>query len=143
MGLTIIQAVAIGLLTGTLGTTGVFLWLQGKEDPTAQILSNQSETLKDLAEIQMAIHQGELDIKKNLTSTDLLEVSCSQEWMVDHGALLCREMFCRLQTREGDGASQVECEQIANLANSLTMIKECQATGIELEECVEIVGKRK
>jgi hypothetical protein len=141
--MTIGYAVLIGLLTGTMGTTGVFLWIQKKQDPTEQVLQNQGEVLKDLAEIQMSIHQGELDIKKNLTSTDLLQVSCSQDWMADHGPLLCREMFCRLQTREGDGASQVECEQIANLANSLTMIKECQDTGIQLEECVGIVGKRK
>lgn len=141
--MTVLHALLIGLLTGTMGTTGVYAWLSKKKDPTDQVLQNQGEVLKDLAEIQMSIHQGDQEIKKNLTSTDLLKVSCSQEWMVDHGPLLCREMFCRLQTREGDGASQVECEQIANLANSLTMIKECQATGIQLEECVEIVGKRK
>jgi hypothetical protein len=141
--MTLIQGITIGLLTGTLGTTAVFVWLSGKEDPTQQVLQNQGELLKDMAEIQLSIHQGELDIKKSLTSTDLLQVSCSSEWMADHGPLLCREMFCRLQTREGDGASQDECEQIANLSNSLMMIKECQTLGIGLQECVEIVGKRK
>lgn len=141
--MTIVNALLIGLFTGTLGTTGVFLWIKGKEDPTQQLLQNQGEVIKDLAEIQLSLNQGELDIKKNLTSTDLLKVSCSQEWMADHGDLLCREMFCRLQTREGDGASQDECEQIANLANSLTMVSECQDSGVGLEQCVEIVGKRK
>lgn len=141
--MTLGYALLIGLLTGTMGTTGVFLWIKGKEDPTQQVLKNQGEVLKDLAEIQLSLNQGEIEIKKNLTSTDLLQVSCSQEWMADHGDLLCREMFCRLQTREGDGASQVECEQIANLANSLTMVTQCQESGIGLDECVEIVGKRK
>lgn len=141
--MTFLQALAIGLLTGTLGTTGVFLWIQGKQSPRNEILANQSETLKELAAIQASIHQGSVDIQKNLTSADLLKVSCSDEWMETHGPLLCREMFCRLQTREGDGASQDECEQIANLANSLTMIEGCKDLGIELQECVDIVGKRK
>ena len=141
--MTIGYAILIGILTGTLGTTGVFIWVMGKEDPPQKVLQNQGEVIKDLAEIQLTLNQGELDIKKNLTSTDLLKVSCSQEWMADHGDLLCREMFCRLQTREGDGASQDECEQIANLANSLTMVSKCQSSDVGLEQCVEIVGKRK
>lgn len=141
--MTIIQAVAIGLLTGTMGTTGLFLWLQSKEDPTQTIIENQAKTLEQIVTLHSKVDEGKLDIQKNLTSTDLLNVSCSSEWMSKHGPLLCREMFCRLQTREGDGASQTECEQVANLANSLTMIEQCQVLKVELKECVEIIGKRK
>ena len=55
---------------------------------------------------------------KNLTATDLLTVACGADYRSTHGALLCREMFCRLQTN-GAGAAQSECEEIANVANSL------------------------
>ena len=51
--MTIGYALLIGLFTGTLGTTGVFLWIKAKEDPTQQVLQNQGEVLKDLAEIQL------------------------------------------------------------------------------------------
>ena len=38
------------------------------------------------------------EVDKNLTATDLLTVACGADYLATHGALLCREMFCRLQT---------------------------------------------
>jgi hypothetical protein len=141
--MTIIQAAILGIMTGTLGTTGIFLWLSQKQDPTEQILSNQSETLKDLAEIQSKLQEGELEIQKNLTSTDLLEVSCSKDWMTDNTNMLCREMFCRLQTREGDAASQKECEEMANVANTFFIIEQCKKNQLEIDTCLKIIKERK
>ena len=141
--MTVLNGVLIGLLTGTLGSTAVFLWIESRDDSEQTIIENQNKTLADLATIQARIQEGELDIQRNLTSTDLLQVSCSESWMSSHGNLLCREMFCRLQTREGDGAAQDECEQIANLANTLTLMVQCNDIGMDIDKCVEIVGKRK
>ena len=89
------------------------------------------------------IHKGEIELKKNLTAPDLLMVACSQEYLEQNDDLLCREMFCRLQTREGDGAAQSECEEIANVSNSITVLNSCKNLGIELETCVDYIGKRK
>lgn len=141
--MTVLNGILIGLLTGTLGSTAVFMWIESRDDSDQTIIDNQTQALTDLATIQTHLAEGKLDIQKNLTSTDLLQVSCSQDWMANHGNLLCREMFCRLQTREGDGAAQDECEQIANLSNTLTLISECTQMGIDIDKCIEFVGKRK
>ena len=107
------------------------------------IQDNQAKTISTLASIQADIHKGEIELQKNLTAPDLLMVACSQEYLEKNDDLLCREMFCRLQTREGDGAAQSECEEIANVSNSLTVLNSCTNLGIELETCVDYIGKRK
>lgn len=141
--MTIIQAVILGLGIGTLGTTGTFIWLDAKSKKWQTIQENQSQTLLGLANLQQEITQGKIDIQKNLTAPDLLEVACSKEYLTANGDLLCREMFCRLQTREGDGAAQSECEEISNVSNSLSVLSECKNIGLETEQCTEYIGKRK
>ena len=141
--MTVIQSIALGLGIGTLGTTGLFIWLDQKSKRWEVIQNNQSETIASLASIQADIHKGEIELQKNLTAPDLLLVACSQEYLQNNDDLLCREMFCRLQTREGDGAAQSECEEIANVSNSLTVMNECKKLEIDLETCVEYIGKRK
>ena len=71
-------ALLIGLFTGTLGTTGVFLWIKGKEDPTQLVLKNQGEVIKDLAEIQLTSSPGKYftpaaTSRKNSRQTDINE----------------------------------------------------------------------
>tara|TARA_R110000751_G_scaffold279985_2_gene382438 strand:- start:1299 stop:1724 length:426 start_codon:yes stop_codon:yes gene_type:complete len=141
--MTIIQAIAIGLLGGTLGTTGVFIWIESKSKQMEIITKNQSETINTLATIQGDISKGQIDIQKNLTAPDLLAVSCSAEYLETKGDLLCREMFCRLQTREGAAASQAECEELSNLANTLKLIQECTASKIEIKTCLDYLDTRK
>ena len=141
--MTIIQAIALGLGVGTLGTTGVYIWLDSKSNKWDSIQENQSQTLLALANIQGDINKGKIDIQKNLTAPDLLEVACSRDYLTANGDLLCREMFCRLQTREGDGAAQSECEEISNVSNSLSVLWDCAKIGLEMEVCVEYIGKRK
>ena len=141
--MTVLQAIALGLGVGTLGTTGLFIWLDQKSKRWETIQTNQAETISSLASIQADIHKGEIELQKNLTAPDLLMVACSQEYLEQNDDLLCREMFCRLQTREGDGAAQNECEEIANVSNSITVLNSCKNLGIELETCVDYIGKRK
>lgn len=141
--MTILHAALVGVLSGVLGTTGVYIWINSKQDPTISIIDSQQKTLTELATIQSKLDAEKVDIQKNLTNTDLLAVSCSADWMKENGDLLCREMFCRLQTREGDAASQDECEQIANVANSLTIIKVCSTSPAGIDKCIELIGKRK
>ena len=56
---------------------------------------------------------------------------------------LCREMFCRLQTREGDGASQKECDEISNIENTFVIIERCEQHAMSIDKCLEVLEKRK
>ena len=141
--MTLIQAIVLGLGVGSLGTTGIFLWIEKRANRWDVIQENQAQTIQDLASLQASIHKGELELQKNLTAPDRLNVACSADYLKTSGDLLCREMFCRLQTREGDGASQSECEEIANVSNSLAVLNSCQALGLEIETCIDYIGKRK
>ena len=141
--MTAIQFILLGVFGGSMGTTALFIWLQSKDDPTQQILAKQNETIQEIATLQTKVDAEKIQIQKNLTNTDLLEIPCSKEYMATNTDLLCREMFCRLQTREGDAASQDECEQIANMSNSITMMAQCQKLGIKLDQCTQVVYRRK
>jgi hypothetical protein len=141
--MTIFQAIALGLGIGTVGTTGIYLWIDQKSKKWEVMQQNQSKTIEALASIQADIHKGEIELQKNLTAPDLLKVACSQEYLSSNDDLLCREMFCRLQTREGDGAAQSECEEISNVSNSLSVLGTCQKMGLETEVCISYIGKRK
>jgi len=141
--MTILQALALGLGIGTVGTTGIYIWIDQKSKKWEVMQENQSKTIEALASIQADIHKGEIELQKNLTAPDLLKVACSQEYLSSNDDLLCREMFCRLQTREGDGAAQSECEEISNVSNSLSVLGTCQKMGLETEVCISYIGKRK
>lgn len=140
---TITTAVLIGLLTGTIGTSVVTTWIHSKNNKQSEIIENQNTTLLQLSSLQSQLQLGDQEIKKQLTSTDLLAVSCSADWMEKNTDMLCREMFCRLQTREGDGASQTECEEINNIANTFFIIEQCAENNMEIEKCLEVLDARK
>lgn len=140
---TITTAILIGLLTGTIGTSAVTTWIHTKNNKQSEIIENQNATLLQLSSLQAQLQLGDQEIKKQLTSTDLLAVSCSESWMEKNTDMLCREMFCRLQTREGDGASQTECEEINNIANTFFIIEQCAENKMEIEKCLEVLDARK
>jgi hypothetical protein len=141
--MTTLSIIIISALTGSLLTTGVLLQIDNRSQKWEEVQNNQAKTISDLASLQSKIESDKLAIQKGLTAPDLLDVACSAEYMGDNGDLLCREMFCRLQTREGDGASQSECEIISNIANSLTIMDYCINNNIELKTCSDIVDRRK
>lgn len=141
--MTITTAILIGLLTGTIGTSAVTTWIHTKNNKQSEIIENQNAALLQLSSMQAQLQKGDQEIKKQLTSTDLLAVSCSADWMKENTDMLCREMFCRLQTREGDGASQTECEEINNIANTFFIIEQCAENKMEIEKCLEVLDARK
>ena len=140
---TITTAILIGLLTGAIGTSAVTTWIHSKNNKQSEIIENQNATLLQLSSLQAQLQLGDQEIKKQLTSTDLLAVSCSESWMEKNTDMLCREMFCRLQTREGDGASQTECEEINNIANTFFIIEQCAVNNMQIEKCLEVLDARK
>ena len=135
--MTITTAIILGAFGGVFTTVGVVTWLHSKqpEDTTAVVLGAQ------ITELRSAI-EGQTKIQTNLTAPDLLTVACSAEYMSNNGPLLCREMFCRLQ-HNGGGAAQSECEQIANVANSVAVFTVCNADTIDYDKCIDFVTRRK
>ena len=142
--MTILQAIAIGILTGGLTTSAIVIGIQNRSAKLAAIEKQQNATIEKIAGLNATIQQGQIDIQKNLTAPDLLKIACSMEYLQNSGDLLCREMFCRLQTREGDGASQAECDSIANMSNSLHILRACNdMVEPEWDRCTDIFEKRK
>jgi len=93
------------------------------------------------------IAKEQIEVQKNLTQTDLAQEACSKDFIVDQeqGALLCRELFCRMQQRGIDAqTSQSDCEAISNTANSLEILSACsEKEGEERRTCEELFFKRK
>ena len=141
--MTVIQALILGLSVGTLGSTAGYYWYQNRDSRWEQMQEQQSETILSLANIQGQLQASEAEVEKNLTAPDLLDVACSKEYLESHGDILCREMFCRLQTHMAQGATQNECEEISNVANSLLALKECKAMDIKLDTCTDYINRRK
>ena len=91
--------------------------------------------------VQPIIEQ--IEVQKNLTEPDLLEVPCSDAYIEKHGEGLCREMFCRMTTRGIDSkTSGQECEEIGNLLNTIQMLDACSDKD-PLEDCYDVFRFRK
>lgn len=130
--------------------TGGTIWAiaensRKKEQTTQAIVEAQSNIVSAVSQIKSELAEAQLEATKNLTDTDLLEIPCSQEYIDKNSDLLCREMFCRLQSRGLDSASsQAECEEISNIQNSLKILDACK----DLDEgayraCVGVFNQRK
>jgi hypothetical protein len=135
--MSVINAFLWGILGGGLATGGVALWIGTRQpdvDPNAALA-------QQIADVRTAL-ESQTKIKTNLTAPDLLTVACGADYMATNGPLLCREMFCRLQ-HNGGGAAQSECEQIANVANTITVYDACNKTTIDYDKCIDFVTRRK
>ena len=78
---------------------------------------------------------------------DLLQIPCSSEYIEKNGESLCREMFCRMNTRSGNqsnAASSKECESISNLINTKIIIEACKEYEPDKrDKCERLFEKRK
>ena len=124
----LILAGVIGLFIGVGGT------MLAKKD-TPPIIIQPSE---DVA-------KGQIEVQKQLTQTDLAAEACSKNFIDTYGALLCRELFCRMQQRGIDAqTSQMDCEAISNTANSLEILLACKDKDADGQrQCEELFFKRK
>lgn len=124
---TILISVLGGIVAGGLGTLVI-------------TKNNQEESVEQpVIVVEDPVANGQQEVIKQVTSPDLVSVSCSKEHIDKHGDLLCREMFCRLQTRGIDAqTSGAECEQISNIANTIQILEACTIK-IETEEEEETV----
>jgi len=124
--------IIIGIIAFVIGGgtgAGVASYLVKKNPPETKIIEKMVE------------------VDNSLSSTDLLKIPCSLEYMEKNGESLCREMFCRMNTRSGNqsnSASAKECEAISNVLNKLLIKTECakEETPEAKRSCVEFFDRR-
>ena len=133
---------AVGLIVGGGSGAGItFAFMKNKKP----VVVETNKVVEKMVEVDLS-----------LTETDLLKIPCSAEYIEAHGESLCREMFCRMNTRSGNqanSASQKECESISNLINSSLIIDTCKIEPkegqteedirAERENCIRVFEKRK
>ena len=125
--MTWLYALIGGLVLGSGGSAAFFLLKKKPDEPVEEVAKEQ------------------IEVQKNLTEPDLLEVPCSQAYIDLKGQDLCREMFCRMTTRGIDAkTSGAECEEISNLINSKAMLKACSDLQEDQQrECYDLFFRRK
>ena len=90
------------------------------------------------------VASGQIEVQLQLTDLDLLKIPCSDEYIEKNKSdLLCRELFCLMQTRGID--SQVagsSCEEISNISNTIEILEHCKDFA-DQEECYRLFRERK
>ena len=135
----LLVAALIGIILGGGTATGVAVAVNNKTSKAAAEAAAVAGS-KAAAEVV-----GDLTAPStNLTAPDLLKVACSSEHIDKHGDMLCREMFCRMQSRGIDAkTSGTECEQISNVSNKKTMMLTCDSLQEpSRKECYDFFDKR-
>tara|TARA_Y100001963_G_scaffold160240_2_gene269487 strand:+ start:833 stop:1201 length:369 start_codon:yes stop_codon:yes gene_type:complete len=113
-----------GILLGGGGASAFFLTRKPEPAPTPAVIE-------------------QIEVQKNLTEPDILEVPCSSEFIKENGADLCRELFCRMTTRGIDSkTSGGECEEISNLINSKAILTSCISKP-DPDGCFDLFFRRK
>jgi hypothetical protein len=142
VGKEMITTIVISALAGGLLTGGV---MYGIDKRNSKNNESTVEIIDAISQIRSEVAQAQLVTTENLTDTSLLKEPCSTEYIEQQGDLLCREMFCRLQTRGLDAAaSQGECEQISNVRNSLIILEACgEKDAGAYQACTQIFNTRK
>ena len=131
----IIIAAVVGLVVGIGGTVGIQQATKPKEDAKPLVVAVGGDE----------VARGQTEVQKELIDLDLLVEPCSKEFIKEKDALLCREMFCRMQQRGIDAAtSQQDCSEIANIANTKEIQDACKKLeGEALDACTDLFFKRK
>jgi len=119
-------ALLVGLLVG-VGSTVIGTQLDKKEpvvieDKTSQV---QQEVIKQLTDLDIV---EKLCTPKNVEKTE--------------DRLLCRELTCLVYSRGIDSKTGESCEEIQNLANTVSLIDYCTKQE-DTEKCYEVFWKRK
>ena len=79
--------------------------------------------------------KGQIEVQKQLTDFDILTTPCSKEFIDQHGSLLCRELYCRMQQRGIDSKTDSkDCHDIGNVFNTLELFKVCSDKPTEDEK---------
>ena len=127
----------IAFIVGAGGGTGITWAIMKKKQPEVRVV----ETNKVVEKM--------VEVDNSLTEKDLLKIPCSKEYMEKNGEGLCREMFCRMNTRSGNqsnAATAKECEAISNTINKAFVQKHCKDLYKDSDEkekqCIEFFDRR-
>ena len=116
LAIVIISALGGGLVTG--GT----IW--GIQEANKNKNKETAEIIKAISDLETKFEQAQAQAVTNLTEPDLLKIPCSAEFIKEHdpNALLCREMFCRMNRQGGGqnssggaGATESDCSSISGV----------------------------
>lgn len=89
--------------------------------------------------------QTQQEVIKQLTDLDVIKEICAPDNITDaENRLLCREMTCLVYSRGIDSqTSGATCEEISNIANTISMVNYCKAQTSEGSLCYELFWRRK
>ncbi len=89
--------------------------------------------------------QGQQEVIKQLTNLDVIKDLCSSEKVTKiEDRLLCRSMACLVYSRGIDSqTSGKECEEISNLANSISIMEYCKDRFQDETTCYDVFWRRK
>ena len=119
-------ALLVGLLVG-VGSTVIGTKLD-KEEPVV---------------IEDKTSQVQQEVIKQLTDLDIVEKLCTPKNVEKtEDRLLCRELTCLVYSRGIDSKTGESCEEIQNLANTVSLIDYCTKQ-TDVEKCYEVFWKRK
>jgi hypothetical protein len=136
---TIIIAALVGIIVGGGASAGVAVAVSNSKEKVIAEAAAVAGTKAAKDVVQDLTRPA-----SNLTEPDLLTVACSAEYLEKNGDMLCREMFCRMQTRGMDAkTSQIECEAISNVMNKREMMKSCDPMPeLRRKECYQLFDER-
>ena len=113
----------ICFLGGGLITGGTIFGVQKANENKIQ---ETTELVTAIGQLKDQLGEGQKQVMINLTDQDLLKEACSVGYLKEQGDSLCREMFCRMQSRGLDkGATTTECENISHITNSKARLETC------------------
>lgn len=135
----IIIAALVGIIVGGGASAGVAVAVSNSKESVIAEAATVAGTKAARDVVQDLTRPA-----NNLTEPDLLTVACSEEYLEKKNDLLCREMFCRMQTRGIDAkTSQIECEAISNVMNKKEMMETCDSMPeIRRKECYQLFDER-
>ena len=117
-----LYGILIGIGVGVGGTLGINHALKKPVQPPPPVIVSDPE------------------VAVKLTDLDLIKPLCTPDFIKENGDLMCREMWCLMQTRGLDAkVSETMCESISNLSNTLVIIKACE----DSEDCLRTFRERK
>ena len=127
----------VAFIIGAGGGTGI-TWSLMKNRKVDPVIVETNKVVEKMVEVD-----------NSLTDQDLLKIPCSKEYMEANGEGLCREKFCRMNTRSGNqsnSATAKECEAISNTINKAFVQEHCQTlSGGDDEKnkaCIEFFDRR-
>ena len=128
--MSILSIVIISALGGSIVTGGTVWAVQSKK----QTQSDNVELVEAISGLESKFEEAQASAVTNLTEPDLLAVPCSAEFIKEHdpSALLCREMFCRMNRQGGGqnsgggaGATESDCSAISGVSINLLKVQTC------------------